>query len=111
MKYMLMIYRDEALDANLTEAEYGVQYQEYTDYSNEVDRRGLHVASEAFHPVKTATSVRVRDGKITTSAGPFAETAEQLGGFYILDCKDLDEAIEMAARVPGARDGSVEIRP
>jgi hypothetical protein len=76
-----------------------------------VKERKLYVAGEALHPTTSATTVRVRDGKALTTDGPFAETKEQLGGFYLLDCKDLDEAIEYAAKIPGASHGSVEIRP
>ena len=111
MKYALLIYGDEALDAKMTEAERGVQYQEYNAFTEETRKRNLYAGGEALHTVKDARTVRVRNGKTLTSDGPFAETKEQLGGFYLLDCKDLDEAIAMAAKIPGARDGSIEIRP
>jgi hypothetical protein len=111
MKYMLLLYGDEALDANMTEADRAAQYAEYNTFTTEVRNRGIYAGGEALHLIKDAKTVRVRSGKTLTSDGPFAETKEQLGGFYILDCKDLDEAIEMAAKIPAARDGSVEIRP
>lgn len=111
MQYILLIYGDETIDANATEEENQAVMNEYFAFSGEVRDRGLFVAGEALHPTTAATTVRVRDGKTVTTDGPFAETREQLGGFYILNCKDLDEAIEMAAKIPGARHGSVEIRP
>lgn len=111
MQYILLIYGDETIDANATEAETQALMNEYFAFSGEVRDRGLFVAGEALHPTTAATTVRVRDGKTVTTDGPFAETREQLGGFYILNCKDLDEAIEMAAKIPNARNGSVEIRP
>lgn len=111
MQYILLIYSDETAEANATEEQNQAVMNEYFAFSGEVRDRGLFVAGEALHPTTAATTVRVRDGKTVTTDGPFAETREQLGGFYILNCKDLDEAIEMAAKIPGARHGSVEIRP
>lgn len=111
MKYVLMIYGNEANDANMTEAEQQQLMADYYAYTEEVRNRGVYSAGEALHPIKTATTIRVRNGKTLTTDGPFAETTEQLGGFYILDCKDLDEAIEFAAKIPGAKTGSIEIRP
>jgi hypothetical protein len=111
MRYLLMIYTNEAQDANQTEAERTEEYQAYTDFGTEVAKRGMNPLGEALHPTNTATTVRVRNGKTLTTDGPFAETHEALGGFYLLDCKDLDEAIEMAAKIPGAKNGSIEIRP
>jgi hypothetical protein len=80
-------------------------------YTEEVQQKNLMQGANALQPVATATTVRVRDGKTETTDGPFAETKEQLGGYYLLDCKDLDEAIEYAAKIPSARFGSIEIRP
>jgi hypothetical protein len=108
---MLLIYGDEAANSQMTQAQQMEQINEYNAYTEETRQRGLLGPSEALMPTRMATTVRVRDGKTLTTDGPFAETHEQLGGFYILNCKDLDEAIEMAAKVPGARDGSIEIRP
>lgn len=109
MKYVMLIYGTEP--AAMTEAEINEEMAAYNAFGEIIEKRGVYVSGEALHPIKTATTVRVRDSKTLTTDGPFAETKEQLGGFYILDCKDLDEAIEMAAHIPGAKDGSVEIRP
>jgi hypothetical protein len=95
----------------MSEAEQQANYAEYFAFTDDVRKRNLYVSGEALHPVNTATTVRVRDGRTLTTDGPFAETREQLGGFYLLDCKDLDEAIEAAAKIPGAKHGSIEIRP
>lgn len=111
MRYMLLIYGDQAARATMTEADFGAELQAYNAFGAEARQRNLLLAGEALHPVTAATTVRVRDSKTLTTDGPFAETKEQLGGFYILNCKDLDEAIEMAAKIPGAKDGCVEIRP
>lgn len=110
MQYLLLIYGLEPTAAPAPE-EMQAEMDAYNAYTAEVRDRKLLVASEALHPVATATTVRVRDGKTLTTDGPFAETKEVLGGFYLLDCKNLDEAIEMAAKIPGAKQGSIEIRP
>jgi hypothetical protein len=110
MKYMLMIYGDQAEHAaRMTEADLQAEMNAYYAFGSIVGSRD--VASEALHDVNTAKTVRVRDGKTMTTDGPFAETKEQFGGFYLVDCKDLDEAIELAAQIPGAQHGSIEIRP
>jgi hypothetical protein len=108
MKYMMLIYLDENA---LSETERGACYQESAAYARELhaDRRFLGAAP--LHPTSTATSVRVREGKALVTDGPFAETREQLGGFFLVDAKDLDEALAIAKRVPGAKWGTVEIRP
>jgi hypothetical protein len=111
MKYMMLIYGNEAASANMTEEEVHEEMREYYAFGEYAQSRATIVAEEALHPVKTATTVRVRDGKTVTTDGPFAETHEALGGFYLIDCKDLDTAIEIASQIPGARNGSVEIRP
>jgi hypothetical protein len=111
MKYALLIYGNEATGMAMSEAEAQAEMGEYFAFTKLVNERGVYIGGEALHPTNTATSVRVRDGKILTTDGPFAETKEQLGGFYLLDCKDLDEAIEFAAKIPGARKGLIEIRP
>ncbi len=108
MKYMLLIYMDEkAMDD--TERQHC--YVESAGLTRQLHANGQYVAASPLHPVSTATSVRVREGKRVVTDGPFAETREQLGGFYIIDVKDLDEAIAVAARVPPACKGTVEIRP
>jgi hypothetical protein len=111
MKYAVLIYGNEAAGEAMTEAERNAEMAEYYTFTNLVRERGAYVGGEALHATHTATTVRVRDSKVLTTDGPFAETKEQLGGFYLLDCKDLDEAIEFASKIPGARGGSIEIRP
>lgn len=111
MKYLLMIYSDEAADLRRPQDEQQREMDQYFAYTEEVQKAGVMVAGEALHPTATATTVRVRDGQLTTTDGPFAETKEQLGGFYLLDCKNLDEAIQWAAKIPHASLGSIEIRP
>lgn len=111
MQYMMLIYHDEKAQAAMGEEEVNEQMAGYNAFTEEVRERGTLVSGEALHPTSAATTVRVRDGRVLTTDGPFAETKEQLGGFYILDCENLDEAIELAAKIPGARGGSIEIRP
>jgi hypothetical protein len=111
MRYMLLIYGDERAQAGLSEADAAAQYEAYNAFSQDIVDRGLMQGGEAFQPTSTATTVRVRNDETLTTDGPFAETKEQLGGFYLVDCKDLDEAIATAAKIPGARDGSIEVRP
>ena len=110
MQYMLLIYGVEPSAPPSAEA-MQTEIDEYNAFGEEVRSRKLMVAGEALHPVATATTVRVRDGKRLTTDGPFAETKEVLGGYYVLNCKDLDEAIEMAAKIPGAKHGAIEVRP
>jgi hypothetical protein len=111
MRYMLLIYGNEQAGMQMTEAEQNQVMADYWAYTDEVKAAGVNESSEALMPTTTATTVRVRDGKVLTTDGPFAETKEQLGGFYLLNCKDLDEAIRWAAKIPGARKGCVEVRP
>ena len=108
MKYLLLIYMDENAMSD-TEREHC--YVESAQVAQDLHTKGQFVASAPLHPVATATSVRVRDGKSLVTDGPFAETREQLGGFYLVNAQDLDEAIAIATRIPGARVGTVEIRP
>jgi hypothetical protein len=108
MKYMMLIYMGEQA---MTEAQREHCYVESTQLARDLHANGQYLAANPLHPVSTATSVRVRDGKPLVTDGPFAETREQLGGYFLIDAKDLDEAIGIAARIPGARVGTVEIRP
>jgi hypothetical protein len=108
MKYLLLIYMDENA---LSDTEREHCYVESAQVAQELHAKGQFVASAPLHPVATATSVRVREGKSLVTDGPFAETREQLGGFYLVNAQDLDEAIAIASRIPGARVGTVEIRP
>ncbi|MFL5654217.1 MAG: YciI family protein [Ktedonobacteraceae bacterium] len=111
MRYLLLIYQNEADHAKLSQEELGAEYAAYGAYGEEVQKRGAFLSGEPLMPTNTATTVRVRGGKTLTTDGPFAETKEQLGGYYLLNCKDLDEAIEWAARIPAVTAGSIEIRP
>jgi len=108
MKYMLLIYLDEN---GLSEGERAQCYQESAQYAQELARSEKYIGAGPLHPTSTATSVRVRDGKRLVTDGPFAETREQLGGYYLIDAKDLDEAMDIAAQVPAGKFGTVEIRP
>ncbi|WP_213804420.1 YciI family protein [Granulicella sp. dw_53] len=108
MRYMLLIYQDEQV---LSEAERQQCYADSTQLAHRLRQDGSYVAANPLQSVSTATSVRVRDGKPLLIDGPFAETREQLGGYFLIDAKDLDEAIRIAAQIPAARFGTVEIRP
>src|SRR5262245_25992755 len=108
MKYMLLIYVDEHA---LSETERQACYVESTQLAREIKARGQYLAANPLYPTDMATTVRVRDGKRYVTDGPFAETHEQLGGYFLIDAKHLDEAIGLAARIPMARKGTVEIRP
>jgi hypothetical protein len=110
MRYLLLIYTEEPTEMPPADV-IAAQTAAYDAFSNEVRDRGLLEAGEALHPTTSATTVRVRDGETVTTDGPFAETKEALGGFYLISAKDLDEAIELAAKIPGAVHGSIEIRP
>jgi len=108
MKYMLLIYLDEQA---LSETERQDCYAESTQLAQELHSNGNYLGANPLHPTSMATSVRVRDGKRLVTDGPFAETREQLGGYFLIDAKNLDEALGIAARVPMARKGTVEVRP
>jgi hypothetical protein len=111
MQYLMLIYDQEADWAKLTPAQQGAMFQEYGQFTQEIMQKGKLVGSNQLKPVAAATTVRVRDGKRVTTDGPFAETKEQLGGYYLVEANDLDEAIAIAARIPSARHGSIEVRP
>jgi hypothetical protein len=108
MKYMLLIYQDEQV-LNQTERE--ECYVESAQLAHDLHAAGRYLAASPLHSVSTATSVRVRDGKRLITDGPFAETREQLGGYFLIDAQNLDEALDIAGRIPGARAGTVEVRP
>ncbi len=108
MKYMLLIYSDET---TWTDGEREDCYAESTKLTHDLHAKGQFLAASPLHLVSTATSVRIRNGKRLVTDGPFAETHEQLGGYFLIEAKDLDEAIGIAARVPAARKGTVEVRP
>ena len=111
MQYALLIYGDEAGAADMTEADGNAMMAEYGAYTQELSGTGAMKGGDALQSTQTATTVRVRDGQTLTTDGPFAETKEQLGGFYLIDVASLDEALEWAAKIPGARTGSIEVRP
>ena len=108
MQYMLLIYVDENAP---TEAQREQCYAESAQFAQQLSASGQHLASSPLHPTSTATSLRVRDGKRLVTDGPFAETREQLGGFFLIDVQDLDQAMDIAARIPAGKWGTVEIRP
>lgn len=111
MKYLLLIYANEAEEAKLGEAGMHTMMAEYRNFTQAIIQEGKFKAGDALKPVATATTVRVRDGKTLTTDGPFAETREQLGGYYLIEARDLDDAIAVAARIPSAKHGSIEVRP
>ncbi len=111
MKYLLLIYQSEAEFARLSDAEKGKVHQEYGPFTESISKSGHFQAGHGLQPTSTATTVRVRNGKRLVTDGPFAETKEQIAGYYLIEAKDLDGAIAIAARVPSVRFGSVEVRP
>ncbi|MEP1742464.1 MAG: YciI family protein [Kangiellaceae bacterium] len=111
MQFLCLIYENESLMATRSDEENGKIFQDYMAFTEEVKAGGNFVAGDALQPTDTATTVRVRDGETLLTDGPFAETKEQLGGYYLLECESLDEAIEKAAKIPSAADGSIEVRP
>lgn len=111
MKYLFLIYADENVEAQLSPAEMGTLMQRYAAYTRELEERGALRGGDPLEPTSAATSLRVRDGRTVLTDGPFAETKEQLGGFYLVDCASLDEALELAAKVPSAGFGTIEVRP
>jgi hypothetical protein len=111
MEYLLLIYNAESDYAALSDEARGALHQDYYAFTEGIRESGHYKGGNPLQPVSTATSVRVRDGKTVTTDGPFAETREQLGGYYLVDAADLDEAIGLAARIPGAGHGSIEVRP
>ena len=111
MKYLCLIYDDEQTMARMSKADGDAFMNDYFAFTEDIKKSGHYRAGEALQPIKTATSVRLRNGKLSTTDGPFAETKEQLGGFYMIDAKDLNEAIQIAGKIPSARTGTVEVRP
>src|SRR5277367_147180 len=111
MQYLLMIYQNEADYAKIDAATSKKMLEEYGAFTQSIIQNGNFKAGDRLQPTTTATTVRIRDGKTLTTDGPFAETREQLGGYYLVEAKDLDAALAIAARIPGARFGSIEVRP
>jgi hypothetical protein len=111
MQYLLMIYQSEAENGKMDAAAGKKMSEEYGAFTQSIVQSGNFKAGDALQPTTTATTVRVRDGKTLTTDGPFAETREQLAGYYLVEARDLDAALAMAVRIPGARTGSIEVRP
>ena len=111
MKYLLMIYCDESPEAQKNETEQEKEMGAYFAFTKDAEVAGVKREGEALHPSSTATTVRVCNGKITSTDGPFAETKEQLGGYYVVECQNLDEAIQWASKIPHASETAVEVRP
>jgi hypothetical protein len=111
MKYLCLIYGSEAHEAAMSKADTDTMMGEYFAFSEDLRRDGRMLAGEGLQPTSAATTVRVRNGKTSTTDGPFAETKEQLGGFYLIEAADLNEAVRIAARIPSVRYGCVEVRP
>jgi len=111
MNYLLLIYNSEAEENALSETEMHKLMGEYTEFTKSIIQSGAFKAADRLRPVSSASTVRIRNGKTAITDGPFAETREQLGGYYLVDAKNLDEATAIAARIPGARTGSIEVRP
>ena len=111
MKYILLIYDNEKVWADMPQEQQGQLFGEYMSFTEGIKKSGNYLSGNPLQPVSTATTVRVRDGKTLITDGPFAETREQFGGYYLIEAKDLDAALAIAARSPGARTGSIEVRP
>ena len=111
MRYLLLICTDETKDQGMSPEAAAARMARYEAFGDEMGRRGVLEGGARLHPTTDATTVRVRDGEVLTFDGPFAETKEQMGGYYVVDCKDLDEAIEVASKIPSASEGCIEVRP
>lgn len=111
MKYALLIYEDEAKIPEPGTDEANEIFQRYWSFTQDISSEGINLGGEALHAIDAATTVRLRDGELSVTDGPFAETKENLGGFYLIDVEDLDAAVAVAARIPGAETGSIEVRP
>jgi hypothetical protein len=110
MKFLCLICAERVME-QLSQAEAKQHYQEYAAFTDDIKRSGHFVGANRLLPPATATTIRVRNGKVSTTDGPFVETKEQLGGYYVIEASDLNEAIQVAAKIPGARLGCVEVRP
>jgi hypothetical protein len=111
MKYLCLIYDEEKRMAAMAKTEADAFHGEYSAFTEEIRQNGQLLGGNALQPVHTATTVRVRNGRMSTTDGPFAETKEQLGGYYLIEARDLNDAIQVASRIPSARLGSIEVRP
>jgi hypothetical protein len=111
MKYLCLIYDDEKKWETMSKAEADAYMGEYFAFTDAIKGSGHYIGGEALQPVQTATTVRSRNGKLSTTDGPFAETKEQLGGYYLIEARDLNDALQVAQRIPSVRTGSIEVRP
>jgi hypothetical protein len=111
MKYLCLIYDEEKRIAAMAKTDADVFHTEYGAFTEAIRQNGQYLGGNALQPVHTATTVRVRNGKMSTTDGPFAETKEQLGGYYLIEARDLNDAIQVASRIPSSRVGSIEVRP
>jgi hypothetical protein len=111
MKYLCLIYAAEKATQSLTKGEFEAMYKNYQAFTEGIRQSGHYVGGNPLQPIDTATTIRVRNGKMSTTDGPFAETTEQLGGYYLIEAADLNDAIQVAAKIPGAQYGSIEVRP
>ena len=111
MRYLCLIYDEEKKLAGMSKGESDAFMGEYFGFTEGIKKSGHYLGGNALKPVQTATTIRVRNGKVSTTDGPFAETQEQLGGYYLIEAKDLNDAIQVAAKIPSARIGTVEVRP
>jgi hypothetical protein len=111
MRYLCLIYDEEKKLTEMSKSDADAFMGEYFAFTEGIKKSGHHLGGEALQPVQTATTVRVRNGKVATTDGPFAETKEQLGGYYLIEARDLNDALQVAAKIPSARLGSVEVRP
>jgi len=111
MKYLCLIYEDEKIGASMPKEQADAFMGEYFAFTDDIKKSGHLRGGDALEPTSSATTVRVRNGKVSTTDGPFAETKEQLGGYYLIEAKDLNDAIQVAARIPSAKHGSIEVRP
>jgi hypothetical protein len=111
MKYLCLIYDEEKKLSSMSKSDGDAMMGEYFAFTEGIKKTGHYLGGNALQPVQTATTVRVRNGKVSTTDGPFAETTEQLGGYYLIEAKNLDDAIQVAAKIPSSRIGSIEVRP
>ncbi|MEM7033755.1 MAG: YciI family protein [Chloroflexota bacterium] len=111
MRYAMLIYTSEAANATMSQEEQGAIMAAYGAFTNEITEKGINLGGEALQSTGTAKTVHLENGQTVATDGPFAETKEQLGGFYLMECKDMDEAISYAAKIPAAQNGRVEVRP
>ena len=111
MKYLCLIYEDEKAWQNMTKNDMEKVLKEYREFGDSIKKAGQYIGGNALQPTNTATSVRVRNGKVSTSDGPYVETKEQLGGYYLINANDMKDAVQVAARIPGAKHGTIEVRP